>query len=89
MHPSMQHPIALMVMDLLEADLRRDRVRTEEIHRALAARGWRVTIERVDPPKPVREPHVPEPVPLGDMSPAETLAYLQRRPQGRQRPGSC
>ncbi len=87
-HP-MQHPIAYMVMDLLEADLRHDKARAAEIHEALLTRGWRVTIERCEPPRPVREEQVQVPVMGGDPSLAQTMAaLLNRKPQHRG-PGAC
>ncbi len=85
----MEHEIKYMILDWLEADRRRDLTRIEEIRRSLLNRGWHVVIERCDPPRPVREPHVPPPVPLGDRSPAEQAAFLQHRQRGYQGPGVC
>ena len=86
----MDHPIKQLVLDLLDAEMRRDVHRTEEIHRTLANRGYRVVVERCEPPKLVRELQAESPpAVVGARSPAEEATYLLNRPRGHRGAGNC
>lgn len=84
------HPITYLVLDLLEADARRDKARAEEIHKSLAARGWRVAIERCEPPQPVREPQAEAPpVAVGSFTAAQERINILNKDRGHQGAGVC
>jgi hypothetical protein len=84
----MEHPAKHLIIELVDALARRDRLRAEEVTKTLLDRGWRVVVERVEPPKPRREAQAEAPVPLvGGMSPAEEAIHLRNRPKGFRGPG--
>ena len=76
----MTHPQSGLFQELLDADLRRDRLRFEECQRFLKERGW--LVEKCDPPRPVREQRAEAPPPIiNAMSPAQEAIYLRDRPR--------
>jgi hypothetical protein len=83
-----EHPCRYLMLDLLQADARRDIAWFQECQRSLADRGWRV--EKCEPPSPVREQAAEAPPPVvGSLSPAEELIARRNRPRGHKGPGVC